>query len=453
MELLDPLDAVFLALESREHPMHVGGLYLFETPGDTDEFVQDLYTGYLAATDVRSRFRRRLHREWGGFSLRAWSHADEVDLGYHVRRSGLPTPGGTAELLDLVARLHGQLLDRHRPLWETRLIEGLGGRRFAMYSKIHHALFDGVTGQQLATRSFTTDPLDPGLYPAWTLGAPEHSDDTPHRAPRGGLRGLPRLAANVPSELNKGLTVLRAVTDGRLTLPMAAPRTVFNVPIGGAREIAIGSLSLDRIDAVRRATGTTVNDIVLAISAGALRTYLLERQALPDRPLVAMVPMNMRTPAEAEIEGNLVAALLANLATDVADPVQRLTAISTSMQSGKQVFSGLSRRQAQALSLLLLAPAGLDLVPGLPHGPRVPFNVTISNVPGHRKARYLQGARLEHWYPLSIPFDGQGVNITVAGNGDSIDIGVVGCRRAAPNLARLVTAMDDSLADLEFATR
>ncbi|MCM6773091.1 wax ester/triacylglycerol synthase family O-acyltransferase [Nocardia sp. CDC159] len=449
MDLLNPIDAIFLAAESREHPMHVGGLQIFEPPTDAGaDFARSLYDELLTATDVRPRFRRQPRRILGNFSSMVWSHADRIDLGYHVRRCALPAPGGDKELLDLVGRLHSSLLDRHRPLWEGRLIEGLAGDRFAVYIKVHHALMDGVSALRLLQRTLTEDPLDTRLRAPWTLGRAEREPNEPPNVWDQLRKAAPRLITGVGASAS----ALRAVREGRLELPMSAPPTMFNVPIGGARSVAVGSIPLERIHAVRSATGTTVNDVVLALSAAALRAYLLERNALPDKPLTAMVPVNLRSAAEPESDGNMVAALLCNLGTHVADPVLRLQTISGSMRRSKEVFTQLPRLEAIALSALLLSPLPLVFVPGFQSLPRVPFNLVISNVPGPRKPVYVHGARLDRNYPLSIPFDGQAMNITVTSTADNLDFGIVGCRRSVPRLADLVGHIETALRDLERAT-
>ncbi|WP_405488772.1 WS/DGAT/MGAT family O-acyltransferase [Nocardia sp. NBC_00511] len=452
MDLLNPLDAIFLAIESREHPMHVGGLQLFEPPADAGpEFTQQLFEAMAAKTDVRTRFRRHPSRRFGGFSSVAWNHAETVDLNYHLRRSALPAPGGMGDLLDLTERLHGILLDRHRPLWEARLIEGLSDGRFAIYMKMHHALIDGVSAMRLLQRTLTDDPLDTHVNVPWVT-PPVVRDDSPEPVSplTQASRALPRILRGAGSIA----APLRGALDGRLTLPMTAPRTPFNVSIGGARRVEVRSWPLERINHVRRATGATVNDVVLAMSAAALRGYLLDHNALPDEPLIAMVPVNVRSAAESDAsEGNMVAACLANLNTHIADPVARLEAITTSMRDAKQVFTQLPKLEAMLLSAALMTPLGVSLIPGFEALPRMPFNLVISNVPGPRKPVYMQGARLDANYPLSIPFESQAMNITLTTNGDHLDFGLVGCRRTIPDLDRVVDHLENGLAELERATR
>jgi WS/DGAT/MGAT family acyltransferase len=242
-----------------------------------------------------------------------------------------------------------------------------------------------------------------------------------------------------------------ALIEQQLTLPFAAPRTMLNVRIGGARRAAAQSYSLERIKSVKRAAGVTVNDVVLAMCSGALRYYLTEQHALPDIPLVAMVPVSLRKAEEADSGGNMVGSILCNLATDVDDPAKRLAVISESMRGNKKVFSELPRLQAFALSALLIAPLGFSSLPGFVSSAPPPFNIVISNVPGPTEPMYWAGARLDGNYPLSIALDGQALNITLVNNADNIDFGLVGCRRSVPHLQRLLGHLESSLKDLEHA--
>jgi WS/DGAT/MGAT family acyltransferase len=245
--------------------------------------------------------------------------------------------------------------------------------------------------------------------------------------------------------------VRAALVDQQLTLPFSAPRTMLNVRIGGARRCAAQSWSLDRLKNIKHAAGVTVNDVVLAMCAGALRYYLLDQHALPDTPLVAMVPVSLRTKEEADSGGNMVGSILCNLATDVEDPAKRLETISESMRGNKKVFSELPRLQAFALSAFLIAPLGLTAVPGFVSSAPPPFNIVISNVPGPTEPMYWGGARLDGNYPLSIALDGQALNITVVNNAGNIDFGLVGCRRSVPHLQQLLGHLETSLKDLERA--
>lgn len=441
-----PTDAIFLLGESREHPMHVGGLQLFELPkGAGRGFVRELYDRLVAQDDFQPTFRKHPAAFVGGIANLGWSYDKDVDVDYHVRRSAVPSPGRIRELLELTSRWHSSLLDRHRPLWETHIIEGLKDGRFAIYTKIHHALIDGVSAQKLMQRALSTDPDDPEIRAPWSL--PKSKRKSNRVSPlTSALHAAGSLAALAPSTLSLARA---ALFEQQLTLPFGAPRTMLNVKIGGARRCAAQSWSLDRIKSVKKAAGVTVNDVVLAMCSGALRYYLLEQNALPDTPLIAMVPVSLRTEDEADAGGNLVGAILCNLATDTDDPAQRLQTISDSMRSNKKVFSQLPRFQALALSAANTSALALAAVPGWVASTSPPFNIIISNVPGPTQPIYYGGARLDGNYPLSIALDGQALNITLTNNAGNLDFGLVGCRRSVPHLQRLLAHLESSLKDLE----
>jgi len=449
MELISPTDSLFLLAESREHPMHVGGLQLFEPPSDAGpDFIRDLYQSMLANDDVQPTFRKRPAELFGGIANVAWSFDHDIDLEYHLRRSALPSPGRVRELLELISRLHGVLLDRHRPLWETHLIEGLNDGRFAVYTKVHHALVDGVTAMKLMSRSLSPDPLDHDIRVPWTTKPRRRG----RQAPTSPLGELGNLLGSVATLGPSILTVARAaLLEQQLTLPFGAPKTMFNVPIGGARRAAAQSWPIKRFLAIKGAAGVTLNDVVLAMCAGALRAYLLEHGALPDKPLIAMVPVNLRSANDNSTGGNQVGTILCNLATDRDDPAERLEAIHASMRGNKEVFSQLPKLQQLALSAFNVAPMALTLVPALGSAAPPPFNIVISNVPGAREPLYWNGARLNGNYPMSIATEGQALNITLTNNADNLDFGLVGCRRSVPHLQRLLGHLEDSLASLEKA--
>jgi diacylglycerol O-acyltransferase len=239
--------------------------------------------------------------------------------------------------------------------------------------------------------------------------------------------------------------------EQQLTMPFAAPKTMFNVAIGGARRVAAQSWPLKRIVAIKEASGVTVNDVILAMCAGALRAYLLEQDALPDRPLIAMVPVNLRSENDQSSGGNQVGSILCSLATDLTDPADRLATIHASISSNKAVFAQLPRLEQLALSAFNVAPLALTLIPALAAAAQPPFNIVISNVPGAREPLYWRGARLDGNYPLSIALDGQALNITLSNNADNLDFGLVGCRRSIPHLQRLLGHLEDSLTGLEEA--
>jgi WS/DGAT/MGAT family acyltransferase len=446
-------DSMFLIAETREHPMHVGGLQLFELPeGAGPDYLNDVYRRLVESADVHGVFLRKPVRGLTSFGQWSWRQEDDIDLEYHVRFSALPRPGRVRELLALVSRLHGSLLDRHRPLWELHLIEGLEGNRFAVYTKVHHSVLDGVSALRWMTRALSPDPDETDMPAVFAL--PERPRrSTGNRAPRGigaQFRQLVEDVAGVPGMLADAVT--KGLSDPERKLPFQAPKTMLNGSITGARRFAAQDWALDRIGTARELHGATLNDVVLAMSAGALRRYLLEMDALPEQGLVAAVPVSLRAKqggAGHADSGNSIGFTLCDLATDEADPVIRMKRIQESMSAAKQGLAGRSPLQILTLSALTIAPLGLSPIPGFVERTRPPFNVIISNVPGPSRTMYWNGARMQGVYPLSIVLDGQALNITVTTYAGRLHFGLTGCRRNIPHLQRMLGYLEDSLAELE----
>jgi WS/DGAT/MGAT family acyltransferase len=450
-------ESMFLLAESREHPMHVGGLQLFEPPAGctADELGEQMFETLQAQTEVYRLFRKRPASPVALMGTLRWTYDTEIDLEYHVRRTVLPRPGRVRELLRYVSANHGALLDRYRPMWEVHLIEGLADGRVAMYTKIHHSLVDGVSALRLLEKTLDPDPeartgrapWDPSLF---TRKAKEPSEDSNSRTFAGqllsdGAKIAGEIAGFAPAGARLGL---RAVRDRNLILPLQAPRTMFNVPIGGARRFAADKWSATRLREVAAVLEITINDVVMAMCAGALRSYLIDQNALPDQPLVAMMPVSMHA-VGSDSEGNAVTAILANLATDQPDPERRLATLVESTRSSKHVIRDLSPLQALGYGAVVMAPLAFSTVPGFVRYTPPPFNIIISNVPGPKQDLYWNGARLDGIYPASIAMDGQALNITVASNGDNINFGLTGARATIPSLQRLLTHLDTALDELE----
>jgi WS/DGAT/MGAT family acyltransferase len=452
MPLMSPTDSLFLIGESREQPMHVGSLQVFDLPDGADTtLLRDALQDLLQQKDVSRLFRRRPYRNASTLWQWAWTEDDDIDLEHHVRHSALPQPGRVRELLALVSRLHSTLLDRQRPLWEVHLIEGLEGNRFAVYSKLHHAVMDGVSGMRLLQRALSPDPATD--QPAfWTL-RPKHRPAGGRRSnplvdlPKATWQAVAEMAQLTPRMLKVAEQALRAQAA---TLPGQAPRTMLNTDITGSRRYAAQSYSLERMRLVAKGSGATVNDVLLAMSAGALRSYLLEQNALPGSPLVAMTPVSLRGADDEESTGNAVGAILASLATDEADPARRLEKIVESTHRAKDVLRGLSQLQATALGAGVLLPMAINSVTGMYRigVGTMPFNIVISNVPGPRDSLYLHGARLSGLYPLSIPLNGQAMNITATSYCDDMGIGLTACRRSVPHVQRMLGGLDNALDEL-----
>lgn len=458
MAVMPVTDSMFLLVETREHPMHVGGLQLFRKPaGAGTDYLNQVRNSLLDEPTVRTDLRKRPARPVNTMGNLAWTEDENLELDYHFRHSALPQPGRIRELLELTSRWHSTLLDRHRPLWEVHLVEGLTDDRFAIYSKIHHSVLDGVSALRQLQSILSNDPAVMDCPPPWgtrrRAAKPDSAGVGSGSLLRTGRDTATQVAGLAPAALKVANEAFR---EQRLTLPMQAPKTMLNVPIGGARRFAAQSWSLERVRAVASAAEVSRNDVVLAMCAGALRDYLIEQQALPDDPLVAMVPVSMRSSDSSDERmdtGNSIGALLCNLGTDQLDPADRLAVINRSMADGKRIFKQLTPVQALLLSGINVAQLGVSTIPGVVNRTKPPFNLVISNVPGPREQMYWNGAALDGIYPASVLLDGQALNITLTSTGDSLDFGITGCRHSIPHLQRLLTHLDTALAELEVAVK
>lgn len=454
MRIMAPNDFIFLGLETREHPMHVGGLELFTPPdGAGDDFAREIHNQLISTPDVAATFRRRPGTPLNTLRNLTWREDSEIDLEYHVRLSALPRPGRIRELLENVSLWHSALLDRHRPLWEMHVIEGLSDGRLAFYTKIHHSLVDGVSALRLLQKSLSEDPADletTAPFAPRTSRREIQSGRTlnPLALAKTGVGLTSDVVGAVPATYRIGRQIMR---ERDIPLPLRAPKSMFNVPIGGARRFAAQSWPIARLRAVGKALGCTLNDVVLGMCGGALREYLLAQNALPEKPLIAFVPVSLHALTGETDGGNAVTLVMASLGTDESDPLARMKAIRRSMGQAKEMMSGLRPLQALALGATLAGPFALTSVSGLSRLTPPTFNVIISNVPGPKKPLYWNGARLDGIYPASIVMDGLALNITLTSNVDSLDFGVIGCRQSVPHLQHLLHYLDESLTGLERA--
>lgn len=455
MRRLSPNDLMFLLGESRETMMHVGGLLPFTPPADAPpDYLRTIVQEIRQSKTVCAPWNLKLNTP--GFlknPLAAWVEDPDVDLDYHFRRSALPAPGDERELGVLVSRLHSHPVDFTRPPWECHIIEGLERNRFALYTKMHHALIDGFTGNRMLAKSLSTDPTDMTKPPFFATSLPEreHRDRaelTPWESALAGARKQLDAAREVASTMRDFLRASRAGDANMMGLK--APHSILNGRIGRNRRFATQQYALERIKDLAKRTGGTLNDIVLALSSGALRRFLSELAALPDTPLVAMLPVNIR-PKDDPGGGNAVGAMLVSLATDVADPVARLEAIMYSTRRAKEILQSLSKPAVMQLSALLMAPSGMQTITGTLGRVRPHFNVCISNVPGPDQPLYFRGARLEATYPLSVPIHGQALNITCQSYAGTLNFGFTGCRDSLPKMQRLAVYTGEALQELEQA--
>lgn len=464
MALLSPLDAAWLYVESREAPMHVAGLQIFSLPESSPEdHVGRMVAEFKSARRVAAPWNQRLAGGWLNWLLPSWTTDETLDLDYHVRHSGLPRPGGERELGILVSRLHSHALDPARPLWESHFIEGLEGRRFAVYTKMHHSLIDGVSGMRMLQRMLSQSADTRNMPAPW---AARPSDEAPGLGEKAGPAGsasgtlaaaldvLREQAGSVPDVVRALGELVRAGvgSDDPLTAPLTCPMSLLNGRITAQRRFATQSVALDEVRALAAAAGCTLNDVVLAVCSGALRRFLIELDALPVEPLTAGLPVNVR-PAEDHRPGTAISFVCANLATNQAQPGRRLEVIRASTERAKAHLRDLPQAALTQYTIAFMAPYMLELLTGLGGRLRPAFNVTISNVPGPDGPLYLNGAKLEAMYPLSLLSHGQALNITLLSYAGRLHFGFTGCRDTLPHMQRLAVYAGEAVDELKAVLR
>ena len=451
------LDASWLYVESKEAPMHVGSMAIFSLPpGHSPDTLKSAITALRKSNTFAPPFNYVLSDPNLRTLTPKWKVVDHVDLEYHLRHSALPKPGGERELGTLISRLHSNPLDFHRPLWECHIIEGLEGDRFAMYTKMHHSLIDGIGAVRLMNRIFATTVAASMELPAfWSSGV---------KAP--GKKGAPlplveqakqwwKLAkansASMP-DVAKALFTLgkEAVKkeNPALAHPFSGPKSILNGKVSGARRVATQHYELSRIKGLAEKAGVSVNDILLAICSGSMRRYLKEQNALPATSLMAGLPVSVR-PADDDSGGNAISFISAYLYTDIEDPLARLKAIRESTQAGKAHLQTMPKAGLNNYTMLLMSPMMLQLMTGLGGVGRPIFNVVISNVPGPEKDLYFWGCKLEQFYPISLIPHGQALNITVVTYSGQFNLAFTGDYNALPHLQRLAVYTGEALGELE----
>lgn len=440
---LKPVDAGWLMLETPETPSHVGALLIFSPPvGAGPEFMRQLVSRWREPTEViASPWNRRLRPGPLGKWLPMWEVDPGFDLDYHFRHSALPAPGGERELGVLVSRLHSHPLDMSRPLWELHVIEGLAGGRFAVYTKLHHSVMDGVGGMRVLLRSLSESPDDPRLFSPWGTGPQPPRD----RAASGSGWSL-HTAGEVLRAFGKLVQAARE-PGAALAAPFSAPRSVLGEHINAQRRFATQQYDLERLRRLCRQAGCTLNDLVLYLSSSALRRFLLERQELPEASLTAGIAVNLRE-VDDHSAGNAISFLIVRLATDVAEPLARLQAIRRSAEAGKAHLRALPRDALVPYTVLSGLPYALSLFSGLAPHVRPPSSVNISNIPGPDKPMYFAGARLDAIYPMSMLFHGSALNITCVSYAGTLNFGFTGARDTLPSLQKLAVYMGEAVEEI-----
>ncbi len=453
MTPLSPSDQLFLWLEKRQQPMHVGGLQLFSFPeGASAKYVTELAESLRAYSCPQAPFDQHLVSKFG---QSYWETDTHFDLEHHFRHEALPKPGRIRELLARVSAEHSNLMDRERPLWEVHLIEGVRGKRFALYSKMHHSMIDGMSGMRLCAKSLSTDPDARDLPPIWAM-QPKKSKHISKPSPTDLISSLAQFSGAAGKQLSTLPAVAREIAnsvkkakrDPNYVSVFQAPHCLLNEPITGSRRFAAQSYPIERIKRIGKAFNATVNDVVLAVCGSALRDYLISQHALPDQPLIAQVPVSIRQ--DDSIGGNQIAMILANLGTHIADPSNRIEVIKASVNEAKQRFKQMTPAELLNYTALTMAPSALNILTGL--APKwQTFNVVISNVPGPKETLYWNGAKLEGMYPVSIPVDRVALNITLLSYVDQLEFGFTACRRTLPSMQRMLDYVENGIHELEVA--
>ncbi|MDX1886128.1 wax ester/triacylglycerol synthase family O-acyltransferase [Mycolicibacterium sp. 120270] len=436
-----PEAVVMLMLETTNYPMHIGGMQVFRPPaGAGPDFAHQVYEAMRSHTAVDKKWAGHPSRNRFGRSIVRWEYEDEVDLDYHLRYTTVSPPGGEREVLDLISDLHAKPLNRDRPLWEVHVIDGLADGRFATYIKGHHALADGVSGARMSQQVLSPDPHDDTVRVAW-------SPRSRHASAPGATRKQVVGPLKFYAQLAKSFPVIRQALRDRELLPwMRAPRTLLNVGSGTSRRCRVMSFPVERITKVASVSGVSFNDVALAMTSGALRDYLSGHNALPDAPLVAWVPVNIRGDEDA-LGDNIIGAALCNLATHVDDSANRLEIIHASMKHNIKLVRELPKNVALNLSGVLVLP--LSGQRGL--RARIPptFNVTISYVRGQDAPLYRKGALLEDFYGFLPTLRGNALNIVLFATSEHLDFGFAACAQAVPDLDVLTGNLETALSDLE----
>ena len=480
MRQLTSLDAQFLGMETARTYGHVSGLAIYDpstAPGGTLT-VKDMCRTITERLHLLPPFRWKLVEVPFDLDLPYWAEDPDFDIDFHVRDSAVPPPGDKRQLAEVVSRIVARPLDRGRPLWEVYVIHGVeNGKYVAVLTKIHHSVVDGVSGAEVLATLLDVSPEGRELPPKGDLSG----DRVPGqlemlgrgalalpRQPLRALRALPKTVATLPdiptvSSAVPGMGAVGKATAGlrrRLigtdsavlgTAPTTVPRTRFNTPVSAHRRFAFDSVPLDTVKAIKNELGITVNDVVVALCATAVREWLLERDELPDDPLVAMVPVSVRTDDQIGTYGNRVSAMIVPIPTDEPDPRKRL------MRTHEILDAAKSRHNALPADILqdatrFIPPAVLALAARttmqIAGTVRPILNLVVSNVPGPRMPLYCAGAELVAMYPVSVITDGVGLNITCQSYLDHIDFGVIADHDQVDEAWSIMDALRGSLDDL-----
>jgi WS/DGAT/MGAT family acyltransferase len=452
MEKLNSQDAGFLKIESAHCPFHVAGLMILRKPSDAPRnFMRRLAAQCGRLNEVWPVFARKLS-DPENLSNAGWVPADDYAPERHVFHYALPQPGRMEDLIELVTRAHERPLDRSRPLWEVHLIEGLPRDRFALYCKVHHSLVDGVGAMKMIQGLFSTSAAAKVDYSAAGQEIERHQHHSLFQQLGDLTQGLLRQYRAIP-ELSSLLAHMGADTlfgrgDG-MRLPFTSPRTLFNTELDSRRCIITCDLPLGPVRRMAHRTGGSINDVLLAVCGGALRSYLLEQDALPRSSLVAGMPVSLKSGEDGV--GNKLSYIMSPFFTNETDPLKRLQRIIRVTSGAKAELNRISTTAAEDYYALIMAPTILLTVTGNATRVRPATNAIFSNVPGSRQRLFLEGAELEAIYPLSIITDGMGLNITVVSHVNKLCFAIASCPTHQPGIRQLGKLLKGSYRELRAA--
>ncbi len=444
-----PLEASLSLLETPSTPMHVGALMVFRKPKSAGaDYAQSLAGNMRAATTVASPWKRCLKPGVAGRLHGQWREIEEVDLDYHFRQSALPEPGGERELGVLVSRLHSHPLDFNRPPWECYLIEGLYDNQFALYLKLHPTLLDELGGMRLVQAYLAGNSRRRNAPPPWSLPA-----DTPDRinGDAGDFWQRAGHSARQLGTLGRALgRVLRAqVKPDALAAPYTAPRSVLNGRINRQRRVATQRYELERLQRVAEQAHIDLDTLLLYLCGSALRRFLKEYNALPDESLIAAVPQSLQAGEPAERVADAFNPLMVSLGTEYADPRRRLAEIQRSLHAGQQHLRTLPSTLLQSYTLTTALPFLAGQLAGVNQWLPAMFNLGVVSLHGPDQPLYLNSAKLEAIYPISMLTQGAALNISCIRYAGTLNIGFTGARETLPRLQRIAVYMGLALEELE----
>jgi WS/DGAT/MGAT family acyltransferase len=494
------MDASFLYLETPEMPMHVGSMAIFRLPeGYKGDFFEDFKAMITSRLHIAPILKSRLEKAPLDIDHPSWVEDDQFDIDRHIFRASLPAPRDRATLERIVGWMHAKLLNRARPLWEFYVFEGMKDNEIGLYSKMHHACIDGGAGAALTNMIYDLTPVPREIEPPterakvgqeprdiaanlidsyqqlWRQPFDASAAAKGIELPRSGksdlgsilfdnamfqIENAVKFAGNVPTLLKSVSEVVGKIADPKSRdsiVGMMSPPTVLNKQISSERSFAGVSISLSRAKAVAKAAGGKLNDVVLAISSGVVRRYLLERGALPSKSMTAAVPISLREEGNTD-SNNQVFGMICSIATNVEDPKTRLETIIAQSTKSKEISHPLRALMPQVSNVSMLgAPIMVQILALLYSRSSLSdvlpptANITVSNVPGPRQTLYAAGAELLHIFPVSISTHGLALNITVQSYRDQLDFGFIAGANIIPHVEVLCSLVPEEFVALEAA--